>query len=257
MKNVNTVIETYDYSKFKDILGNRNINNLNVKRLVQSFQKSYLMSPIIVNENFEIIDGQHRFLAAKKLQLPINYIMVKGYSLDEVKSLNETGIKWSKKDHLNAYVELGYPAYLKFKEFMDQYPDFSLSACEVFITNQLSGSHISKSDSSLKSDTNKRGYYAVRYFQEGDLQIDDYDLACENAEKVLMIKPFYDGYSRALFVRAMVGIFRIKEYSHNQLINRLEANPTAMQHCSNISQYKILIEEIYNFRSRNKISLRY
>jgi len=215
------------------------------------------MSPIIVNEKFEIIDGQHRYEAAKELGLPVNYIMVKGYGLDEVKKLNENASNWGKKEHLHAYVELEYPAYIQFKEFMEEYPDFSLVACEVLLTNLLSAGHKSKSDASLKSDTNKRGSFAVRYFQDGELFIEDYDLACENAEKLLMIKPYYEGYNRVLFVRAMVGIFKLEHYSHDQLLQRLKANPTALQHCSNITQYKLLLEEIYNFRSRTKVSLRF
>ena len=38
-----------------------------------------LMCPIIVNENYEIIDGQHRYSASKELGLPIRYIVGEGY----------------------------------------------------------------------------------------------------------------------------------------------------------------------------------
>jgi hypothetical protein len=55
----------------------------------------------------------------------------------------------------------------------------------------------------------------------------------------------------------MIGIFKIEYYQHSKFIDRLSANPTAMQHCSNVGQYKLMIEEIYNYRSREKVSLRY
>lgn len=256
MKVVNQVVQTNNHSKFKRILGNRGVNKLHVKRLKESFRQGYLMSPIIVNENLEIIDGQHRFTAAKELGIPVYYIVAEGYGLDEVKKLNKNTSNWGKKEHLHAYVELGYPAYIQFQNFMDDYPDFSIASCEVLLTNKARSSH-SMSHPSLITKTNKKGAYTKRYFQDGELHIDDYGLACENAEKLLMIKPYYDGYSRVVFVRAMVGIFKLNHYSHDQLISRLESNPGSLQHCSNVSQYKLNIEEIYNFRSRNKVSLRY
>lgn len=257
MKVVSQVVQTNDHSKFNRLIGNRTVNKVHVKRLKSSFQKSYLMSPIIVNEKFQIIDGQHRFEAAKELGLPVNYIMVKGYGLDEVRALNENASNWGKKEHLHAYVELGYPAYIQFQQFMEEYPDFSIGACEILLTNSTQASHKTKQDSSLISETNKRGSYAVRYFQDGDLYIEDYDLACENAEKILMIKPYYEGYNRTVFVRAMIGVMKLDHYCHDQFISRLNSNPGALQHCSNVTQYKLNIEEVYNFRSRNKVSLRY
>ena len=97
----------------------------------------------------------------------------------------------------------------------------------------------------------------ARYFEEGELHISDYDLAIENAEKLLMIKPYYDGYNRALFVFAMIGMFKHENYNHTQFVKKLAANPLSLQHCANVTQYKLVIEDIYNFRSHQKVSLRY
>ena len=59
---------TNDLSVFKILEGNRNINLANVERLVKSIEENgFLQMPIIVNENYEVIDGQHRLMAAKKL----------------------------------------------------------------------------------------------------------------------------------------------------------------------------------------------
>lgn len=254
---VNQVNSTNDYSKFKTLQGNRNVNRLHVRRLRESFKDDYLLSPIIVNQNFEIIDGQHRFEAAKELNLPINFIICNNYSLKEVQLLNANMKNWKKQDYLNAYCDLGYPEYLKFKEFMMQFPEFGMASSEAILTNSLAGGQFKSHSADLKSDTNKDGSYMVKYFQEGNLQIPDYENSIENAQKIMMIKPYYDGFSRTIFVIAMLGIFRIEYYSHSRLIERLAANPTALQHCANVTQYKFMIEDIYNFRSREKVSLRF
>lgn len=252
------VFQTKNYSRFIKLTGNRDVNKLHVKRLRDSFEKRYLISPIIVNENWGVIDGQHRLQAAEELGLPVNYIVVHGYGLEEVQILNTNMKNWKKEDYLNAYCDLGYPEYLKFRNFMRRFQEFGIAACENLLTNRLTTSGFrNRKNKEFISATNKEGSILIRYFQEGNLKIHDYDLAVENAEKIILVKPYYDGFNRVPFVAAMMGVFRIKEYDHDQLIKKLKANPTSLQHCSNVGQYKLLIEEIYNFRSREKISLRF
>jgi ParB-like chromosome segregation protein Spo0J len=84
VKSSNQVHTTTDYFLFKSIDGNRNKNLLHINRLRESMSKNYLFTVIIVNENYEIIDGQHRFDVIQELKLPLNYIVCKGYGLKEV-----------------------------------------------------------------------------------------------------------------------------------------------------------------------------
>ena len=66
MKQVNQVLMTNDYSMFESMSGNRDVNDLHIKRLKESMQEKYISVPIIVNEKNQIIDGQHRFQSAKE-----------------------------------------------------------------------------------------------------------------------------------------------------------------------------------------------
>jgi len=118
MKVVNQVLTTNDYSLFKIIKGNRDVNKLHIKRLVDSFRDEYLLTPLIVNQNYEIIDGQHRFHAAKELGLSINFIICNDYSLKQVQLLNTNMKNWKKIDYLNTFCDLGYEHYLKFRNFL-------------------------------------------------------------------------------------------------------------------------------------------
>ena len=54
----------------------------------------------------------------------------------------------------------------------------------------------------------------------------------------------------------------VKEYSIRiterlEFLAKLKQQPTTLQDCTNTSQYKVLIEEIYNYRRREKVNLRY
>lgn len=248
MKVVNQVNETTDYSMFKTLVGNRNVNKLHISRLEQSFNEKYLFSPILVNQKYEIIDGQHRFQAAKNLKLPISFMIVNDYGLKEVQLLNTNMKNWKKEDYLQAHCDLGRKEYLKFKQFMLDYPDFGILACEIFLTNLISGGKQTVIDGKKASRND---------FQKGDLIIPDIEKSKENAEKILMIKPFYSGFYRATFVRSMLGIFQVEDYNHAKFIERLNASPNSLSDCNNITQYKLLVEDIYNYRSRTKVSLRF
>lgn len=258
MEVVNQVRKTNDYSLFKPLVGNRVLNKLHVKRLKDSFEKTYLLNPIIVNEKYEIIDGQHRFQSAKELGKPVNFIVAPNYGLREVQILNENMKNWRKEDYLNAYCDLGHPEYLKFREFMNLFPDFGIAICEALLKDiARTGANKTTTSKDAISETNKCGQYTIKDFQDGSFKIKDYDYAVENAEKIMMIKPYYDGFNRASFVSAMIGIFKNENYNHAQFLSKLSYQPNAIQHCANVTQYKLLIEDVFNYRSREKVSLRY
>ena len=70
---VNKIYSTMEYDKFKYQIGNREIMENNVKDIIKKIEKNEYDTafPIVVNKNMEIIDGQHRFEALKRLGLPI------------------------------------------------------------------------------------------------------------------------------------------------------------------------------------------
>ena len=95
---------TVDLSVFKILEGNRNINLGNVERLVKSIEENgFLQMPIIVNENYEVIDGQHRLMAARKLNSIIYYHKVNNYDLKTAIVLNRNQSNWSISDYIRSY----------------------------------------------------------------------------------------------------------------------------------------------------------
>lgn len=107
---ITEVYQTYDYEKFKLLEENRTPSHY---KQIQQNVKIYgqLMVPIIVNENFEIIDGQNRFFAWKEDNLPIYYIINPHYGLNEMIGLNLAQKNWSYKDFIEHYATLGLEDY--------------------------------------------------------------------------------------------------------------------------------------------------
>lgn len=234
MKEVNQVLKTNDYSMFKHINGNRNINKLHLKRLTESIAEKYIEVPIIVNSNNQIIDGQHRFEAAKELGKDVYYIKVKNLNLDDVHRLNTNSKNWTAEEYMQGYCELGLEDYIKYRDFKRKY-GFGHNETNAILTNR------SRMSGSKNTD-----------FNDGVFKILDYDLAVKNAEKICMVREYYEGYKRRYFVYAMLELFENPDYSHVEFLNKLSFQSVKLQDCTDVKGYLILIEDIYNFkRSKN------
>lgn len=248
----NVVYSTKDLEMFKNILGNRVPNLQHVRRLEASIKEHGMKcNPILVNENGEVIDGQHRLVAAKKCNSEIYFIILKGYGLSEVHTLNLNQKNWTKADFMNGYADIGVISYLNLKKFSEKNSDYTLSDCIAFCSN------ITSSGSMTISSKMRKGNQNIQVFEEGTWLSRDMNLAQENADKLRLIKTYYNGYNRSIFVGTMLGLLLNSKFDFNEFMHKLRLQPTALVDCSNREQYKTLIEDIYNYRSRNKVNLRY
>src|SRR5215469_12497290 len=70
------ILKTSDLSIFKNVSFNRDKNKKHIQDVVKIIKKENLLHlhPILVNNEMEVIDGQHRLEAAKDLGLEIFYI---------------------------------------------------------------------------------------------------------------------------------------------------------------------------------------
>lgn len=232
------VHQTKDYDLFKSVDGNRQINDLHKKRLKKSMEEKYLINPIIVNENHEIIDGQHRFESAKELGLPVNYLQIKGYGLPEVHRLNQNSKNWSSEDYLYGYVDMGYKSYIRFNEFYNEY-DFPFSTALSIAVGYVVNA------------------YEQDQFKNGIWEFKDPDEAEQRANKITALRAYTPLYKGANFVYALLTLFKKPEFEYSQFVQKLSYQQALLVPCTTVSQYITLIEEIYNFKSRNKVNLRY
>ena len=93
---------TFKYEMFSFIEGNRSIDH--DEKIEKSIRKSgLLVQPILVNQSMQIIDGQNRFEACKRLCLPIYYVVQDGVGLGEVNDLNSASKNWTARDYIHSY----------------------------------------------------------------------------------------------------------------------------------------------------------
>lgn len=121
-KDTYRVDSAFDYGKFKFIEGNRDVDH--EKKLEESMREcGLLLQPILVNELYEIVEGQNRYTACMNLGLPIYYIVQPGIRLKEVKSLNSASKNWNTKNYIHSYA-LGDQNinYIYVEQLMKAYP---------------------------------------------------------------------------------------------------------------------------------------
>ena len=241
------VLQTKNYEIFNKLQGNRAVNHANKERLKDSFKKNYVISPILVNENLQIIDGQHRLQAAKELGLPVYYIISKGTGLKEVQVLNVNQKNWAIDDYVDGYIDMGKDNYRIYKTFRKQ---FNLPATQTI--EILEGS---SSSGSKKDKVNFKNH--VHNFKNGNLKIKNLKESERVAKAISSCSPFYEGYKRKTFVAAMMGILKKDNFEIDTFLYKLSKYNNLMQDCVNVTAYTELIEEIYNYRNRNKINLRF
>lgn len=244
------IIRTTDnYSMFSLVFGNRKINYAHVKRIKQSMSENCLFTPIIVNNKFQIIDGQHRFMALSELQKPVHYIVVNGYGKTEVQIYNVNNSNWRKTDYLKSFMEEGNDNYIRFNSFMTMYPDLSMSHCIKLLSGYNSTDRYSTIDG-IKT--------TMKDFESGNFVIKDIDEAHQRAKMILEFKPFFKHYNHNAFVLALLWLFDHPEYNHAEMIKKVSWQEGSLKICKTKQQYIEILEAIYNNkRHGGKVNLRF
>jgi len=234
-KSVNTVQKTNDYTKFKSKKGNRELNQLHLKRLMSSVKELDLLhaNPILVNEKYEIIDGQHRFNVCKTLNKPIYYILVKGLGLREIQVLNANSKNWKAEDYIDGYCSMGMSEYCYFKTILQSTKLGVTHLLALFASGQGGGRVMETlKNGNLKLPYKNRGIKILQWIKDW--------------------QKYYSGADRRSFVIALVNIYDIKGYSHEKMMQKMKYQSAKLVDCTNTKTYLALLEEIYNFKERGE-----
>lgn len=111
------VYETNDYGLFSFIESNRNPSRKHVENLKRQIKNGYELPPIIVRENGEILDGQHRYIALVELEKPIQFLIKEDIRKDVLQKSNSFVSKWTINDHVNYHRKEGNQDYQDLYEF--------------------------------------------------------------------------------------------------------------------------------------------
>ena len=238
------IYKTKEYGMFLIIPGNREINRFDVQRLAEkiSHRDKLNVNPIIVNEHFGIVDGQHRLEAAKMQEVFIYYMIDKDATLEDVQMLNTFVRPWSLPHYLSCYIQGGGERayhYQKLSEFVASYG--------------LSPSRSASLLMGINSVSNK-GMYSI--IKQGDFRVRDEEKAKEIARELIALQEMSKGsVARSrIFIAALSAMRKIVDI--NEMIILMRKNRKMLSQQSTITGYKEHLEEIWNSMNKNKIIIR-
>ena len=230
-KEFGKILSTYEYDKFKKIKGNRKINFKNLGKIINSMSKKQLVIPILVNENFEVIDGQHRLQACIELSLPVYYYVVQGYGDDEVITTNLNQENWSKMQFLDYYIEHENENYITFEKIRSE--------------NGLNINQLLNILAKTKQVTFKSLSFS---FVEGTFKMAQEDVwAITNFLVALQDFNGYKYYKSDSFILAFLSLYHYPPYSHSHMIEQLKVRGDKLNIYASKGEYlRILTTEIYS-----------
>ena len=238
---------TKDYSIFKTHEENRDLENSHAKKIYENMIKNGWISGSVVAIGTEgkIYEGHYRIACAQKANVPIEYILVSEPIENLISELNMLRKGWSLLNHMKTYIIRGNQEYIKLGEFANKFPEFSLTDCIMLCKNTTS--------------TNK-----VDEFFAGKFAITNLEKAYLWASQIRELKPYFsdekgnsaDGYAKGPFVRAMACVLLKPKFNFNEFLYKVKLQPKALKTHQTIKEYSLAIEEIYNYKRREKIYLR-
>lgn len=237
-----TIQSTKDYGIFKFRHDNRDIVLAHVDRLAKSIQLKNLLEfrPIEVNAKMEVIDGQHRLHAAKKLGVPIYYKMNNALKGSDIIPMNISR-SWGTQDIQKYYVENKYPEYLKLEKFVKE------QNLPLKIALNL---------------TMGRSRDAFEKFRMGEFKFNDEGYSdqlslCWDTIGLIKKSNGYSVYtSSSKFWQAMVKMIKHPRFNKQIWQNNIRRLVSKMRPCVTVADYTAILTEIHNFENPVKIDLR-
>lgn len=225
---------TTNYDKFNFIKFNRKLNEGLVKRLMSSIKEiGYVTGkPVIVDKDMNIIDGQHRFEACKRLKLPIYYTVEKADVQKAMMNLNAQQSNWQTKDYISSYAESGLKCYADLLNFDQLYGLGISNSLEIFFEHLDRGSIINALRKGKIFKVNTQASEIARFITDCNLV------------------PYYKS---AYFVRAVTRVY--KKATKAQL-EKLKAGIVSLPQQATAAAYIASFENIVNrgLMAKNRVS---
>ena len=240
MKTKYNLIELKPNDNVHFIMGNRDVNRSSVNKLKESMEKWGVLTAITVTKyrkRYFIVDGQHRFTAAKELGFIMPAIVVPKESLNVIIDLNTIQKNWSLQDYANFF------STNDDKELAGQYTTLK----EILETTGLNYTALIRIFS-------KKGLPA---FKRGELELDDMEFGWKFIGHLAEMEEYVPFAKHARFIDAYVKIVRNENYSHKRMMRKLKLNHKRgtynMDARNKPNSFGKLMENIYNMNQSQNL----
>ncbi len=235
------IYSTEDYKRFKFIDGNRFISEKKVERIIKLIENGLDIlkyAPIIVDNDFNIIDGQHRYHVSLKLQRSIHYIIAPEKKIIEIAKINTATDKWKLTDFLDSYVTTMNPDYMEIEQFMEKY-DLPLG-CVITL---------------LACGVGRDGGGTLEKFKNGYFKVKKRDEAYHIISLLMDYKKYTELYKQRSFITAISKLSMHENYDHKKMMEKLEQSKVEIEKKQTPKDYIMQLESIFNFHNSKMVRL--
>lgn len=232
------VRETANYSVFKTLAWNRDLKRSLIDKLKASMTAEGFASyaPILVNANMEILDGQHRFVAAQELGISVKYMVVDvDTEIDALILMNTNKLPWSPDDFAKYFATKGNPYYQGLVDFAKRHK----VSCGIAYTF-IHGTHIHASRAEATAYQQGKWNYTIE-----DLQQAEKDITATARVLELLNMPF-----RRTTYRALITLSKYTGFEWERMIDKAMKYRDRAYTCSSLKGYIQMFLDIYNFKAR-------
>lgn len=237
-----TVKETKDYEKFSFLGDNRELNKGHINKLVNSMlEYGYIKTnPIIVNADYQIVDGQHRFEACRKLGIPVVYIVDDSDLLRDntMAVLNTVARTWTLDDFCNHFARRGNPTYMQLQQFASEQKLAMGKALQLVTGN-----------------TTRNGRRGTSDFKEGKLSLatKDFVRARELLDTIRSLCSMGNIPFTSRPISAIIKMAKNDNFNLEKMVAKMSRNRDKAYIASSVDGFVAMFQSIYNLKERTKV----
>lgn len=248
---VAVVYRTTDYSKFKKLEGNRGIADDRVNKIKASLNKvGYILNPLIINEKFEIIDGQGRLETFKEMSIPVDYVIAEGKGIDECIAMNINQTNWKLIDYIKSYADRGDKYYIKMLNLINNYKSFDVNEITCALMGWQKATATNIKDGSINF-TDEAYFNAIKKLDSA------YDLYTQLSEKGMISQINEYGTVKTLLRVFMICLDlpeidgkRLKKVIIDKIVDpRVSSVFKDEESCADV------LEKVYNYKSSYRVNI--
>lgn len=190
------------------------------------------LKPIEINTKYDIIDGQHRTLAAIELGFKTVPCLVVSGSIHDAQELNQNQKNWSAKDFAHYWSKQGKAEYSEYLEFV------GITGLQPSVAHEI-----------LDPTHNRPS------FRQGTFKIKSLKFSYLFVDQLEGFKEALHDYRSSPFVRAFFSVFKNGKYDHKRMMHKLGL--VGIKKASTRERYIEQLDEIYNYKVKAEEKVRF
>lgn len=227
------LVEIKPTDKVSFLRGNREVNDKMVGKIMKSMAEYGILTCITVtkyNSRYFIIDGQHRYSAAKRMGLSIPAIVIPRQAINVIIDLNTIQKNWGLDDYADFFAtnddkDLALP-YATLRQIREQTGINYTALVKIYSTCSMAK------------------------FKRGELVLDNFDFAERFMSYLVDISNYVPFFDNARFILGYIHIAQHEHYEHDRMMAKLKLNHKKQKYPmdgeSKPTSYGRLMQDIYN-----------